>query len=95
MSDLMRDDYKYTNIASATTTQVNTGPTRLIRIVVNTTAAAAITIVDNTTGSTPAVATIAASPAIGSVFYYGIRLTTGLRIITAGASDITVVWTPN
>jgi len=91
----MRDDYKYTNIASNTTTQVSSGPTRLIRIVVNTTTASTITVVDNTTGTTPTVATIAASVAIGSVLYYGVRLTTGLRVITAGASDITVVWTPN
>ena len=93
--DLMRDDYKYTYISTATTTQVSSGPTRLIRIIVNTTAAGTIGIIDGTSGSTVNVASIAASPAIGSVFYYGIRLTTGLRIITAAASDITVVWTPN
>lgn len=95
MSDLMRDDYKYTNIASATTTVVNTGGTRLIRIVVNTTAAAAITVYDNTAGSGTKIATIAASPAIGTVFYYGVKTTTGLTVVTAGTSDITVVWTPN
>ena len=95
MTDLMRDDYKYTNISTQTTTQVFSGPCRLIRIVINTTAAGAITVVDNTSGTTPPVATIAASPVIGSVFYYGIKLTTGLRIVTAAASDITVVWTNN
>lgn len=94
MSDLMRDDYKYAYISSATTTQVNTGPCRLIRIVVNTTAAGAISVIDNTSGSTVNVASLKASIAEGT-YYFGIKLTAGLRVITAGASDITVVWTPN
>jgi hypothetical protein len=89
----MRDDYKYTYISSATTTQVNAGRTRLIRVVVNTTAAGAISIIDNTSGSTVNVASLKASIAEGT-YYYGITLTTGLRVITAGASDVTVVWTP-
>ena len=90
----MRDDYKYTNITTATTTQVSATPARLIRVIFNNTTASTVTIVDNTSGTTPAVATIAASALLGSVFYYGIRMS-GIRVITAGASDITVVWTPN
>lgn len=94
MSDLMRDDYKYAYISTQTTTQVNTGPCRLIRIVVNTTSAGAISVIDNTTGSTTNVASLKASIVEGT-YYFGIKLTTGLRVITAGASDITVVYTPN
>lgn len=94
MSQLMRDDYKYTYIATATTTQVATGNCRLIRVVVNTTAAGAISIIDGTSGSTVNVASLKASIVEGS-YDFGIKLTTGLRVITAGASDITVVWTPN
>lgn len=95
MSDLLRDDYTYTNLAGSGTTQVASGPGRLIRIVVNTAAASAITVIDNTTGTTPAIASIAASAPIGTVFYYGVKFTTGLRIVAAGATDLTVVWTKN
>lgn len=94
MSDLVRDDYNYTNITTATTTQVKTGACRLIRIVLNETTDGAITIIDNITGSTPVVGVIATST-IPGFLYYGVKLATGLRITTAGASDITVVWTSN
>jgi hypothetical protein len=92
--ELNRDDYKYAYIATATTTQVYTGGCRLIRIVVNTTAAGTINIIDGTAGSTTNVGLLKASVAEGT-YYYGIKLTTGLRVITGGASDITVVYTPN
>lgn len=92
--ELIRDDYKYTNITTATTTLVQTGPVRLIRIVLNETTDGAITISDSASAGTPLVAVIATSVA-PQTLYYGVRLTTGLRITTAGASDITVVWTPN
>lgn len=94
MSELMRDDYKYTNITTATTTQVHTGPCRLIRIVLNETTDGAITITDNTTGTTPIVGIIATAT-IPGFLYYGVKIQTGLRITTAGASDVTVVYTPN
>lgn len=93
--ELNRDDYKYTNLAGSGTTQIASGRGRLIRIVVNTSAAAAVTVIDNTTGTTPPIASIAASAPIGTVFYYGVTFTTGLRIVAAGATDLTVVWTPN
>jgi len=96
MSALMRDDYKYTYISTATTTQVFSGPGRLIRIIVNDPADGSINIIDNTSGSTTNVALIATADALGANWYeYGIKLTTGLRIITTGASNVTVVWTPN
>jgi hypothetical protein len=88
----MNDVYNYQNIASATTTVVKSGAGVLKSIVINTTAAAAITIYDNTAGSGTKIATIAASPAIGSVFEYCVAFNTGLTIVTAGASDITVAF---
>lgn len=95
--DLMRDDYKYTYIATATTTQVFSGPGRLIRIVVNTAIDGSINVIDNTSGSTTNVALITTTTADSppAPYYYGIKLNTGLRIITTGAQDVTVVWTPN
>lgn len=92
----MRDDYKYTYIATATTTQVATGNCRLIRIVVNGPVDGSINVIDGTAGSTTNVALVTTTAALGPSWYeYGIKLTTGLRVITTGASNVTVVWTPN
>jgi hypothetical protein len=82
--------YQYSNISTATTTTVKTGGGILHMITVNTTAASAITVYDSATGSGTKIATIAASPAIGSTFVYDVSFTNGLTIVTAGASDITV-----
>lgn len=81
----------YTYINSATTTQVATGNATLIAIVINTTAAGTIGIIDNTTGTTVNVGQIAASAA-GGDYVYGVTMSKGIRIVTGAASDITVVW---
>lgn len=97
MSALVRDDYKYTYVGTAATTQVVTGACRLIRIVVNTAVDGSINVIDGTSGSTTNVAlitTTTANPPV-SDYDYGIKLSTGLRIISTGNSDFTVVWTPN
>jgi hypothetical protein len=82
----------YTNITTATTTTVKSGRGVLRSLVVNTTTAFAITIYDNTSAAGTKIATIAASAAVGTNFSYNVRFHTGLTIVTAGASDITVVW---
>jgi len=84
--------FNYTNISTATTTLVKSGTGILHTITVNTTAAATITIYDSLTASGNKIATIAASPAIGSDFQYDVAFNTGLTVVTAGASDITVAW---
>ncbi len=84
------NDYSY--IATATTTQVYTGPCILKSIIVNTTAAGAISIIDNTSGSTVNVGILKASVAEGT-YEYNVKMSKGIRIITAGASDITVTFT--
>lgn len=92
----MRDDYKYAYIATATTTQVHTGNCRLIRIIVNGPIDGSINIIDGTAGSTTNVALVTTTTALGPNWYeYGIKLTSGIRIITTGASNVTVVYTPN
>lgn len=88
----MADTFNYTNITTATTTVVKSGTGILHGIVINTTAAATITIYDNTSAAGTKIATIAASPAIGSTFTYNVAFATGLTIVTAGASDITVAY---
>lgn len=82
--------YNYNNISTGTTTLVKTGTGVLHAITINTTAAAIITIYDSLLGSGTKIGTIAASPAIGSTFRFDVAFATGLTIVTAGASDITV-----
>lgn len=89
----IRDNYKYTYISSATTTQVYTGQGALIRIVVNTTAAGTIGIIDGTSGTTVNIGQLKASVAEG-YYDYGVQFVNGLRIVTGASSDITVVWSP-
>jgi len=97
MGELNRDDYTYTYVGAAATTQVYTGNCRLVRIVVNTPLDGSINIIDGTSGSTTNVGIIKTVTADTNVptYYYGIKLTTGLRVITTGNSDITIVWTKN
>ena len=77
-------------ISTATTTQVVIGPGELVRIVIGETSAGAITIYDNTASTGTPIAVIVAS--IPEGFYdFGLRFQTGLRIVTAGASKLTVI----
>jgi len=85
--------YNKTYISTATTTQVFTGSGTLHSITVNTTANGAISVIDNTSGSAVNVASLKASIAEGT-YTYDCVIANGLRIITAGASDITVTWAP-
>lgn len=80
-----------TNIASATTTVVKSGRGVLRRITINTTAAGAVTIYDNTAASGTKIATLPSSAVVGT-YEYNVRFSTGLTVVTAAASDITVVW---
>ncbi len=79
-----------TYIATNTTTVVSNGPGKLWRIIIGETAAGAITIYDNTEASGTAKAVLKASIAEGS-YEFGMEFKTGLTIVTAGASKITVI----
>lgn len=89
----LRDNYKILNITTATTTQVDTGQGQLVAITVNTTANGAISLIDNTGGSTANIGTMKANIA-ENTYWYLYNYVAGLRIITAGASDITVIYSP-
>lgn len=80
-----------TNIASATTTVVKSGGGILRRITINTTAAGAITVYDNTSAAGTKLATFPSSAVVGT-YEFGCRFGTGLTVVTAAASDITVIW---
>ena len=77
------------NITTGTTTTVKSGSGVLKAITVNTTAAGAITIYDNTAASSTEIGTLKASVAEGT-YEYNVSFDTGLTIVTAAASDITV-----
>ena len=87
----MNDDYRVKYIATATTTQVKTGAGALKAIVIGETAAGAISIIDNTTGSTVNIGTLKASIVEGT-YEFNCQFASGLRIITAGASKISVIY---
>ena len=89
----LRDNYKYAYIDSATTTQVDTGQGQLVRIIISETAAGAITIADSASASTPVIALFKASVVEGS-YEIGINYFAGLRVVTAGASKATLVYSP-
>lgn len=83
--------YNYKNIAAGATTVIKSGAGRLKAITVNSTAAGAITVYDNTAGSGTKIATLKASVVEGT-YEYNVAFVTGLTIVTAAASDITVSW---
>lgn len=80
-----------TYISTATTTTVKSGRGNLARIVLTETAAGAITIYDNTSASGTVIGVLKASIVEG-VYEFQTRFLTGLTIVTAGASKLTVVW---
>lgn len=79
-------------INTATTTQVHTGPALLDRITVNTSAAGTTVLYDNTGGDTTIpVANLPTLPAVGT-YEYGCVLANGIKVVTGGVSDITVIY---
>lgn len=81
--------FGFNNITTATTTTVKSGSGHLASITVNTTAAGTITVYDNTAASGNKIATLPASAVVGT-YKYDLQFATGLTIVTAAASDITV-----
>lgn len=85
----------YSHISTATTTTVKSGKGALHAITVNTlVASATITLYDSTTGSGTVIGVIALPGTITSdmpiTLGYDIAYTTGLTIVTSGATDLTV-----
>lgn len=76
-----------TRITTATTTVLKTGAGTLIRLIIGTTAAGAITVNDGT----GAKLVLGASFPVG-VYELNMALSGKIEIVTAGASDVTAVW---
>lgn len=83
--------YSSTYISTATTTTVKSGAGVLRSITLTETAAGAITIYDNTAGSGTVLGVLKASIA-EQTFTFDLSFSTGLTIVTAGASKLTVSW---
>lgn len=79
-----------TYISTQTTTQVKIGAGQLDKITIGETAAGAITIYDNTSTAGTPIAVLKASIPEGT-YEFGIKFKNGLRIVTAGASKLTVM----
>jgi hypothetical protein len=88
MSSLQK--YNFINIAGASDKLVQRGAGTLHTLVINTTAASGIVIYDGTATGGTKIATIAASPVIGSTFTFDASFATGLFVSVGGASDITL-----
>lgn len=89
--------YAFTNITTGATTVVKSGAGLLHAIVVNKGAATAtITIYDNTAGSGTKIGTITFGAALLTdpplLATYNLSFSTGLTIVTSGATDVTVVY---
>lgn len=91
----VRDDYEYAHISGAATSIVVGTACKLIRIIVNTGAAATTTFYNAPTSA------LSTSGSVGGIlksgvaegdYEYGIKLAAGLTVVTLGATDITVVY---
>ena len=78
-------------ISTATTTTVKSGSGHLHSIVLGATAAGTITIYDNTAASGTIIGVLKASIVEGT-YLFDCQFTTGLTIVTAAASDLTVTY---
>lgn len=91
----LRDNYKYTYISTATTTVVDAaGSGQLVRIIVGETSAGAITIYNEATGGTTEIIGVLKASIAEGPYEFGVNYSTGLQVVTAGASKITVVTNP-
>lgn len=87
----MTQSFNHEYISTATTTSLKTGEGVLGSITVGETAAGAITVYDNTAGSGTVIAVLKAS--VGEqTFNFDVAFATGLTIVTASTSKITVAW---
>lgn len=85
------NSYQY--ISTATTTQVVTGHGVLKRIILGETAAGTITIYDESGSDTTKVIAVLKASIVEGQYDFNVTFGEGLKIVTAGASKLTVVYT--
>lgn len=86
--------FSYVHITTATNTQAKSAGGTLHNLTINTTAAAAITVVDTSAANCSGGTTIAILPASAVVgdYAYDLAFNNGLCVTTAGTPDITVTF---
>ena len=87
----------YTYITAGATTQVFVGTGVLVAIVVNKPLLGTVKLIDNDSGTTANVGTLASGTTVGTPLNggrieYNLTLSVGLRIINSATEDITVIW---
>ncbi len=87
----VEERFQPTNLTAAATTVIKTGAGVLHSIVINATAAGSITLYDNTAASGVKIGTLKASIGENTYTYNG-TFSTGLTVVLAAASDVTVMW---
>lgn len=90
----MLTQYAFKSLAAAATTQVVTGPGRLVRIIFNTPiASSTVKLIDNTSGSTANMGTITNTTDVKPyALQLDIPFSTGLRVIASGNDDFTLIY---
>lgn len=85
----------FTNITTATTTTAKSGSGRIAELSINTcVSSATVTVYDNTAASGTKLGTFSCgstTQALGQ-FLHGAHFSTGLTIVTSGATDVTAIW---
>lgn len=89
---MIQREYQATNINSGTSTQVFSGKGILQAVTINTTAAGTITIIDGVGSAASPVVAVLKSSVVEGTYLYNCAISTGLKVVTAAASDITVTW---
>ena len=94
---MARSDFgEHTNLTTADTHLIRTGPGALVGIIVNSAVATGtITVYDGLDASGVEIATITYPATLlnnHGTFPYFVQLTTGLTVVTSQAFDLTVVW---
>lgn len=87
----LRNDNNFAYIDSATTTQVKTGDGQLVAIVIGTSDAGSIKVIDGVSGTTTNLGEIESDAPAGT-YWFNTAFGDGLRIVTGAATKITVVY---
>lgn len=86
---MIETPYLHRYISTATTTVLKSGDGQLKSITIGETAAGTITVYDNTSAAGTVIAVLKASIA-EQTYAFDVSFNTGLTVVTAGASKITV-----
>ena len=87
----MNNSWEHINAAG--TYVIKPGHGILHAVCINTTASAIITVYDNASAASGRIIAVFKSAIVEGTYFFDIPVTEGITVVTAGASDITVVFT--